>query len=435
LIRYYSTFVIHKILPCILFVLVCTLIHAQNWQELANSVQAHLAENPDDDDARLKLGYYYMMSGQPLLALREYRRITQRAGDNLDAWAGVIWAYNGMRQYELALATVEEQTALHPNYAPFHNLRANVYLRLGDATAARHYYSRALDDSPFDRSVRRIAFEGLGWSYHYLRYHKRSTDNFRKAQSLTPQGEQVYGIELSDQSHWQTEFAWTRPYADANSYFASQAYNKGSWGLEASFDEFQKDKKHFRTAFQLQSHKQIGSLHSRIYGTLIFGIDGETYPAYGLGISNNHPLYIRTAVMTPIHRFHYTHYPRFDVFQNDIALAFIYRKADVGYQFTHLYQDGDSINSDRQHTQHHLWLRYPILPQTFLGFYSGWGDQSWWITPTGSVGDTFVGLDSYYGMDISFPVAGSIYAGFYHQIGSRNDDWEYLMKAKLILLY
>ena len=418
-----------------MLLLMLSAIYAQNWQELAESAGLYLEENPEDDEARLNLGYYYMMSNQPLLALREYRRITQQDSGNLDAWAGVIWAYTGMRQYKLALSTAEEQTALHPDYAPFYNLRANAYVRLGDAAAARYHYAQALEHSPFDMTVRRTAYEGLGWSYHYMNDLNRSSDNFRKAQSLAAKGEQVYGSDLYEQSHWLTEFAWTRPYNDANAYYASQGYSKGSWGLQASFDEFQKDKKHYRTAFQIQIHKQSGVIRSRVYGTLITGIDEETYPAYCFGISNNIPFYIQRAVVTPVHRFHYSHYPRFSIYQNDIALAVNCHKIDTGYQFTHLYRDNESLNSDRQNTQHHLWLRYPILSQTLLGIYAGWGDQSWWMTPTGSVGDTSEGMDSYYGMDITFPLAGSIYAGFYNQFGSRNEDWEYLLKARLLLLY
>ncbi len=419
----------------LLFIVLSLTAQSMTWSEKADSASAYLELNPEDDTARLNLGYYYMMSHKPLLALREYRRITQRDSDNLDAWSGVIWAYNGMHQYKLARSTAQELVSLHREHAPFYNLLASAYLRLGDHTAARYNYSLALEHSPLDRSVRRAAYEGLGWSYYYLGDPNRSRDNFLKARSLIPAGEQVYGMDLIERSNWQTEFAWTRPSSDANAYFASQSYSRGSWGLQAMIDEFQRDGKHYRTALQFQAHKQIGMIRSRASAQLLVGVDAESYPAQGLGVGNNAAVHIRTMALTPFHRFHLMHYPRFDVYQNDTGISINHAKADIGYQFTHLYQDNDALGSDEQRTQHHIWLGYPIGSAGRLGFYAGWGDQSWWTTPAGASVDTYYGVDSYYGFDLFFPLAGGIYAGFYNQIGSGSSGWDYLFKVRLNFSY
>ncbi|MBM4403444.1 MAG: hypothetical protein FJ042_03535 [Candidatus Cloacimonetes bacterium] len=408
---------------------------SQSWQEAIEADLEYLLDHPDDDEVRLKLGYSYMMSNQPLLALREYRRLTQKDKDNPDAWVGVIWAYNGMRQYPLAISTARDQVALHPEYAPFYNLWANALLRTGDNAAARYYYSMALEHAPFDIVQRRSAYEGLGWSYHYLDDIHRSRDNFYKAKALMPLGEPVYGGEINEQGRWQTEFAWTRAHAAVNVYYGSQAYGQGSWMVRASFEELQNDDGHYRTAFQVQGHKQLSVLRSSVSGTLITGIDEDHYPAYAAGIGSRANLYLRAAAITPYHRINLTRFPHFNIYQNDLGLSLTYRKTELGYQLSYIYRDADPMDSDEQNFLHHIWMQYPILPMTHLGLYAGWGDLSWWTTGSGSINDLNEGMDSYYGLDILFPLVGSLAAGFYNQFGLCNSDWEYLFKCRLNLVY
>ena len=146
-------------------------------------------------------------------------------------------------------------------------------------------------------------------------------------------------------------------------------------------------------------------------------------------------VWLHQMMLEPIYRFSYGHYPDFDTWQNDLGLKIAFAKTTLSLEAVRLDRDVESLEADQTRYACHSWLSYPLGRGCYLTLKAGWGEQDWWVNPTGFIVDTTDTITSYYGANLSLPVSENLALNVYYQMGYEQHHWRYLGNIGLNLEY
>jgi tetratricopeptide (TPR) repeat protein len=124
---------------------------AVHWAEISVRIAPQLRP------ANAMLGILYFNNNQRSEAVEHYRRLVKSVPSYPDYWLNLAWVYAD-DDPALALQTVDEALAYHPDDRRFYVDGFRYAARLGKANAARSYAQRWLEKHPDDREMLR-AFE------------------------------------------------------------------------------------------------------------------------------------------------------------------------------------------------------------------------------------------------------------------------------------
>ncbi|MDZ4121031.1 MAG: tetratricopeptide repeat protein [Candidatus Cloacimonadaceae bacterium] len=406
-----------------------------SYIDMAESIKIWVDENPEDDNARLNLGYYYMMSMQPLLALREYRILSNKDPGNLPAQAGSIWALNILKQYSISIPQAKNILKQYPDYAPIHNLLGFAYLKTDKFSSARYHYSRALELEPFETKSRVISYEGLGWAYAGLQNYCKAIRNYYIASTLTPDSTEIYGFGELNEPKYYTTINYTIPRDDREAITLEQSYQIKSYGFKLSMEDFRYRGKHYRYSLGSDFHKQLHDIKLGLSIRYLTGKDDDLYPGILSRISARPDLYMDKYWLKPLIAGTYSQWPRFDVYQFDTGLTVGRDKSSMSYRYCRIYQDNESLGSDISKTVHIVDLTIPIYKGSSLTCSLSEGNRAWYTDLTGNVYDRSDAIDRTFGIYIYVPVAQGIGLGQFNQMGRSEGKWEYLFNVGLTIHY
>lgn len=392
-----------------------------------------LDANPADLDARIQRAYYFMLTNRPLLALRDYRSALETAPGNKDASAGVLWALNNLKAYDISLQTAKKLTRQEPDEPAYHIHRAYAYLKTGGFSQARHHYHTALENEPFNFQNREIAYDGLGWAYLMLGDYWPAAENFYKAQTLNHTDPDLYGSELLNELKLKTAAGFTRPQEDKLSFMLSQeaSYKAALAGFK--WEEFHLSQKYYRRILQAKAGFQTSPLNLKAIYNNLDGVDEDIYPAHVYTGIIEPKLYLKHTLLIPRLRLNYSQYASFDVHQYDLNPSLIYGKWNFAPSLRYVYTDSEIVGRDDEKLIFAMEISRDLFRGVYLGAYYSNGNEAWVIDNYHNVIDTTPDLadDYYYGFSVYIPFGEYISLVQYNQFNNIDKDTKYLFHMRL----
>lgn len=414
------------------------------WLKETEQGSEYIKSNPEDDTARIHLAYAYMMSNQPLLALREYRILSQKDKTNLPAQAGVLWALNNLKQYSITKKNAKELIQQYPQYPAFHNLIAYAYLKTAKNSSARYHYDLGLKYEAFDLYSRQISYDGLGWAYSNLGDYPRAIASFDKAASLSSDSSESYGRDELLRLGLKSTLSYAMPSLkggnksddvkkEAIRY--TQTIRSRSWKANLAAEEFRVEGEHFRFLYAVEVQKQFKPLQITAVYVGINGDDERVYPANIASLGAAFPLYYKMLWLVPSLRYSHGRYERFDTQQADGALQIGMDGYALAYTHSRSFQDNEAVDSDTLRVVNRISFSVPIPANIALTLSYSSGATDFHLDKYANVSDKFSSQDRSYGVSIHAPLSQSISITQFTQYAKVTEGWEYLLYLNLAISY
>ncbi len=395
-------------------------------QENINSIKDYLINNPDDMTARLNLGYNYMLDNKPMLALREYRFITEKDSTNLQAWMGMLWAYNTLKNWKYSLANSKIPLKLFPQDSALLSYTAFAYWNSFNAMTAHKYYSLSLKQAKKDNGLlaQSIALEGLGWIYLSYNDYSLAHNSFQQAQVLSNASSISSGMESLKRFNQNTILSYSNLENKKTTLSANQCINYKRLNIQTGFEQFKTDGKRIRDAWSAGVGFQTKPFLVGISG---WSLNGKTtdYPVHIYQTYITEKYWFSDLLLQPTYRFAYSEYPEFNAYQNDLAFSATYLKTTISAGAVRTQRDVENLNADASWWAYHAKFSYPFNRGYIVSLSAGKGKQDWWVSPVGFIVDTNVTNIRYLGNTISIPCSKTVDIIFYHQLGYKKDIWHY----------
>lgn len=397
------------------------------WKDLAEKALIYIDEHPEDNEARSDLAFFYMMSNQPLLALRQYRILIQIDEADLQAQAGAIWALNNLKQYRISINTATTQLQKHPEHAPFHNLIGYALLKTNQFGSVRYHYHQALGLEPNLQALNQVSYEGLGWAYMQSDDFPKANKYFALAQALSTDSQAVYGFDQLCETKITSSVSYGIPLKDTESIVIEQNVQFSANRIKLGFEELRLNKKHERRSIALEAGRQFMGFALNFRTQYLDGKDELIYPAGVLQASIAPRFYTFKYAIEPILSYQ-TGWTR----QQNMAALGAGASLDYnGYQlgFIHTRSAADSTWDQTQ-----LTLQIPLYQNTVeLSFTEG--SNAWQTDAYGFFTDSGQALKRSYGFGLEIPLTESIELSQLNKYSRFEAEWMYSFFIRLGIKY
>ncbi len=393
-----------------------------------NDLRRQVAQNPINSEARLNLAYTLMLSELPDEALTHYRLVLAQDSLNQAAAAGILWSLNTGRHWDESLKEAKRLVKTFPACAPLYSYRGFAQSQKGRMHHARHSYNKAVVLAQ-DNLVKGYAFQGLAWSHHFLGDYPASMKSLRQAQllgcpdSLAAEAFNRTELKLSIGSAW--DFDQTL------SYNASLGASWRRLDLSAMAEEVRLEQESYRQAYQIGLGYKINPLAINLRYSYLEGEEQRAYPAksYGLGLESS--IYVGAFRIKPAIRQDLGNYVRFNTYQSSVGLQLSTDALSLGAWLSYLYQDNESVGSDRKDYISQFSFHYQLSRFLNLGLYYNQGDQSWWMSPGGILNDSFYAVEKSLAISSKLNLSRIMALNIYYQKGWMDEESKDLLSLSL----
>jgi tetratricopeptide (TPR) repeat protein len=377
-----------------------------------------------------------MLANKPLLALREYRFVTEKDSSNLSAWQGMLWAYNALKKWNLTIKTSRIPLKLFPADPTLSNFTAYAYWNAYDALAAHKYYQKGKKQAVADGELKAqsTALEGLGWIYQSFDDYSLAYNSFQKAQSLSSDSLLSYGMDTLQKLNLNTSLSYSNLENKKSALAANQTINYKRLYINTGFEQFKIEGKRFRDAWSGGIGFQTTPFQLGVSGWYM-DADTDIYPAHIYQGYLTEKYWLSDMMLQPTYRFAYSTYPEFNTYQNDLAISTTIRRTTVSAGIVHTQRDVDSPGADETWLAFHAKLSYAFDKGFIASLSAGKGRQDWWVSPVGYIVDTSITNTKYVGNTVLVPLSKSVNLVFYHQLGFKCAIWHYTGSLALNVSY
>ncbi len=404
----------------LLLLLCCAWLSAQTASPDLQNLRVWVAQNPGDASARLDLAYHLMLSGSVDEALKHYETLLIQHPKNEQAMAGVLWALQSSGRNQQSIFKADDFLKQHPDSATLHNYKAYALSQLGDHLAARKHYATARKLAK-DDAQRHAATLGLAWEYLFLQDYSAATARLKRLEASSDSTANA----LLQKAHYSTSLSLSTNYDAALSGSLSLNMQKAVWSAAFKYDELLLKGSHFRHILGASVQWQNPIANLKLGVNSLAGEDKRVYPGFQYSLSLEPVFYLEQVQLCPSLGGHYSSYPRFDVQQADWGLSVKGDRLSGGYHYYVLYQDNDSIDSDRKETLHSFDLGALVHKQMWIRAYLVLGDQAWWSSPYDVINDDFETFSTVYGLSLYSPITKNLGILLYSQFGKQDNETDF----------
>jgi tetratricopeptide (TPR) repeat protein len=415
-------------LSFVLLLLTGSLLFAETpaAQTNINAISEYLIQNPDDLTARVNLGYNYMLSDQPLLAIRAYRYVTERDSTNLYAWQGMLWAYNALANWEQAIVYSKTPLQQFPQDPALKNFTAYAEWNSYNALTAYRLYSQSnrLAALIGDTNAQSTALEGLGLIYSSFADYSLANKSFQQAQNLLYKTTPSMGMDSLKKLHLYTSLSYTNLENQKSVVAANQFLTYKRLSVNTGFEQFKIKGKRWRDTWSAGLDFQTRPVQIGFSG---WWLDGKAnlYPAQVYQTMITEKYWLNDLMLQPFYRFAWSRYPNFNVYQNDLAFHASYRRTTISARVVHSQRDVESLNGDETFWAYHTGLGYIFNKGYTVSLSAGKGRQDWSVSPVGYVVDSYETNTKYLGITFLMPLSKMVDLIYYQQLGYKQAIWHY----------
>lgn len=401
-----------------------------------NEISEYLVQNPDDSSARVNLGYNYMLSNQPLLALRAYRYVTERDSTNLNAWQGMLWAYNALTNWKQTIVYSKTSLTLFPQDPVLKNFTAYAEWNSYNALAAHKLYSKSnkLASNSGDINAQSTALEGLGLIYSSYADYSLANHSFQQAQNLLYETTPSWGMDSLKKLHLNTTLSYANLENQKSAVAANHLFTYKRLSVNTGFEQFKIKGKRWRDTWSAGLDFQTRPLQIGISGWWLGG-DATTYPAQVYQARITEKYWLSDLMLQPFYRFAWSSYPEFNVYQNDLAFHVTYQRTTISASIVHTQRDVENLNGDETYLAFHAGLSYIFNKGYTVGLSAGKGKQDWSVSPVGYVVDSSETNTKYLGNTLLIPLTKTVDLIYYQQLGYKQAIWNYTGSLALNVSY
>lgn len=126
----------------------------KNYEEAVYWSEYALKFNPEFKWARMLLGSYYLLGGQPGKAVEYYQNQIRKEPTEGEYWLQLARVYEFQEQIKTALQNILQGIQLVPNYKALYEDGIRMATRIGDAGLAKSFVTRWLEKHPNDMRFR-----------------------------------------------------------------------------------------------------------------------------------------------------------------------------------------------------------------------------------------------------------------------------------------
>jgi len=404
----------------VLLLLGFAMLSAQTANLDLQNLRVWVAQNPVDAIARLDMAYQLMLSGSFDEALKHYEALLAQDPKNEQAMEGVIWALQTSGHYPDSITKADEFLKLNPESATLHNYKAYALSQLGYHLASRKHYAKARKLAA-DDAQENAATLGLAWEYLFLQDYPAAAAKLRLLEASSDSTAKV----LLHKAKYNTALSVSTDYDAAISGSLFLKMQKAIWSAAFRYEELLLKGSHFRNVLSASAQWQnpIANLKATLH--TLSGKDERVYPGLQYSLSLEPVFYLEQVQLSPSLAGHYGSYQRFDIQQADWGLNIKCDRLSAGYHFFVLYQDNDSIDSDRKEALHSFDLGALVHKQMWIRAYLVRGDQAWWSSPYGLINDDFETYSTVYGLSMYSPITKNLGILLYSQYGKQDNETDF----------
>jgi Tfp pilus assembly protein PilF len=152
----------------------------ENYPVLIQETLDYLTKYPDDVSERVRLGFYYMKTGDYRQAAQAYQLAVQQDSFSKEGWKGVLWASNALKDWDHTLSAGRQAVSLVGNDQDLVHMLAYAAFEKGDYLKARRFYLYSLQK--YRANPDNTA--GLGWTYLRLRDYSLARKYLSRSEGL-----------------------------------------------------------------------------------------------------------------------------------------------------------------------------------------------------------------------------------------------------------
>lgn len=414
-----------KYILLLLSVLNILLLFAQQDLNNIKQSQEYLQIMPDDLTERLNLAYLYMLNNSPDSALAEYQRVLDKESDHLEAWIGYLWALSVLdnnrellNKGQLAL----QKTNNNPSILTF---MGSASLNLYNIYSSRYYYNKALQDSTIGLFDRFYALKGLGVNYYWMH-------DYSKYKKIN------HSINMNLPDTLKANLVPFKPYYYTGIFYGQSGSNTSFKGVEQYVDfkaadfhfiveNFQNDHKNVRTNYSLKTNNYYFPISIASQFHFIDGQSPWYYDAKIYQIALFRDFYWWKTKIEPYVAYTYNDYSNFHAEQKDFGFQLNSDVVTISsinslirYEDYPAYYLTDKVKDKYMH--YYSSVLFKLMDTMDAEISSGFGNQSFWVSPSAFVIDTNQGADQYHQLSLYFYFPKLMISSYYKQ-AHKNNHW------------
>ncbi len=418
-----------KIILILALIVTIQLLNAQ--QSLRSSIDqslSYLEIMPEDLSEHLSLAYLYMLNNTPDSAQVEYKKVVDRDSTNLEAWVGYLWAKSVIDDNEGILKEEKRALNLTKNNPSLLLFMGSASINLYNTHSARYYYQKALNDSTIGLFDKFYATKGLGMSYYWLNDYYRYKKINNQLNKDLPDSLKTDLIPMKPFYYSGMFYGKSGEKTDYEGF--EQLINYGAVDYNFIIEHFRKDSKSVRTNYTFRTENRYFPV---TIATQFHFLDGKTpyyYDAKIYQIALSKVMYLYKFKYEPYTAYTYSDYSNFSTNQIDYGIQFTSHKINLtllnsmisykDYPAYTLVYPKDKVKDDFKHL--YVSLLYKASDMFNLELTNGFGNQSFWVSPTAYVVDTNQGCDQFHQSTVYFFFDHMILSSYY-KLSHKNDHW------------
>jgi serine/threonine protein kinase/tetratricopeptide (TPR) repeat protein len=156
-----------------------------NREQGIQNYKAYLAQYPDDISARYRLGYAYLVTGQPALGVEAFKKVIELDKANTGGYINLATCYSLLKNNEEALANYQKVFSLNPAEALgsyVNNEYGFLLVRMGKIQEARKNFESMIAQP--DNSKKARGCRSLGLLQMYQGQYSAAQDSLKEAVTL-----------------------------------------------------------------------------------------------------------------------------------------------------------------------------------------------------------------------------------------------------------
>lgn len=408
----------------------------QDYHSLIRETIDYLAKYPDDVAERVRLGYYYMETGDFHMAAQAYGQAVQQDSLSKEGWKGVLWASNALRDWDHTLRAGRQALSLVGNDQDMVLMLAYAAFEKGDYLVARRFYLRSLQK--YRANPDNTA--GLGWTYLRLR-------DYSLARKYLSRSEGLARARVKD-----------NPFDPASFTLAPESYlflQKGNetalsggatlyhlnYRFTASAEAYLKSGKRVRTDYQIGWGVNTEPCDVLLQGHYLNGFSRRLYPAFSLIGGLSKPFYgalhredgddserlglghigLQWAV-TPGIAQAYSHYYSVQSQQTEGYASIQHGRWYEGFSLNFLHLRYSNPDSTRNNVYLQGTLGYRVTKKVDLYVLGGYGPKAYLVSKYGFLIDTNRAPDREAGLLAAYHFPGFYLEGMV-KMARENNQW------------
>lgn len=408
----------------------------EDYPALIRETQDYLAKYPDDVSERVRLGYYFMKTGDYPQAARAYEEVVQQDSSSKEGWKGVLWASNALMDWGQTLKAGQRALSLVGNDQDIVLMLAYAAFEKGDYLVARRFYLRSLQK--YRANPDNTA--GLGWTYLRLR-------DYSLARRYLGRSEGLARARIKD-----------NPFDPSSYTLAPESYLFYQKGNEAAFnggvtlyhlnyrftsgaEAYLKSGKRVRTDYLLGGVVNTEPCDLLLQGHYLSGFSSRLYPAFSVIGGLSKPFYgslhreevadldllwmgdlgLQWAV-TPGLTQAYSHYYSLQSLQTEGYVTIQHGRWYEGLSLNWLHLRYANPDSTRNRAYLQGTLGYQVTKKVDLYLLGGYGPKAYLVSKYGFLIDTNRAPDREAGLLAAYHFPGFYLEGMV-KIARENSQW------------